>query len=219
MVDIASRVMLGESLKDIGCGTGLHKYPPYCAVKVPIFSFEKLTDANSILGPEMKSTGEVLGLGRTEAEALFKGLTSAGFAVPTVRDKKNAAVLISVEDEDQPDAISLAKHFYDIGIKIYATKDTSAAINSAGIKAETVANVFESDDLYKLLDNGIVDYVVYTGAVKDDTVGDYRILNRKAMNAGIPCLTSLDTAEALVDIISSRYNLFNTELIDINNMD
>ncbi len=218
MVDIAARVMLGEKLKDIGCGTGLHPYPPYSAVKVPIFSFGKIGDADSILGPEMKSTGEVLGLGRTKAEALFKGLTSAGFSVPVVRDKSDAAVLISVEDEDWQDAIELARRFYDIGIKIYATKDTSGAINRSGIKAVTVANVYENDEIYRLIDNGIIDYVIYTGAVKDDTVGDYRIINRKGMNAGVPCLTSLDTAMALTEIISSKYNLYNTELVDINNM-
>ncbi|MBR3003805.1 MAG: carbamoyl-phosphate synthase large subunit [Lachnospiraceae bacterium] len=218
MVDIASKVMLGESLADLGYGTGLHENPPYCAVKVPVFSFEKLNDADSILGPEMKSTGEVLGLGRTEAEALFKGLTSAGFSVPTVRDKKDAGVLISVEDEDHKDAIALARHFYDIGIKIYATPDTAAAINKAGIKAQRVENVFVNNDIYDLIDGHKVDYVVYTGAVKDDTVGDYRVLHRKAMYAGIPCLTSIDTADALTDIIASRYNLDNTELVDINNM-
>ena len=218
MVDIASRVMLGEKLKDIGYGTGLHENPPYCAVKVPVFSFEKLSDADSILGPEMKSTGEVLGLGRTEAEALFKGLTSAGFTVPTVREKEDAGILISVEDEDHRDAIALARHFYDLGIKIYATPDTAAAINKSGIRAQRVENVFVNNDIYDLIDEHKVDYVVYTGAVKDDTVGDYRVLNRKAMYAGIPCLTSLDTAEALADIIASRYKLDNTELVDINNM-
>ena len=82
MVDLASRIMLGEKLPDLGYGTGLYRTPPYYAVKVPVFSFEKLGDANSILGPEMKSTGEVLGIGKTMAEALFKGLTAAGFTVP-----------------------------------------------------------------------------------------------------------------------------------------
>ena len=219
MVDLASKVMLGEKLKDLGFGTGLFPAPPYCAVKVPVFSFAKLNDADSILGPEMKSTGEVLGLGRTEAEALFKGLTSAGYNVPNVREKKDAAALISVEDEDHADAIALAKRFYDIGIKIYATKDTAAAINRAGIKAQPVGNVFENNDIYDLVDSHTIDYVIYTGAVKDDTVGDYRILHRKSMNAGIPCLTSLDTALALADIISSRYNLYNTEMVDINRLD
>ena len=88
MVDLASKVMLGEKLIDLGYGVGLYRTPPYVAVKVPVFSFEKLNDANSILGPEMKSTGEVLGIGKTLPEALFKGLTAAGFAVPSPHSKK-----------------------------------------------------------------------------------------------------------------------------------
>ena len=105
MVDLASRVMLGESLQSMGFGSGLYPVPPYCAIKVPVFSFEKLNDADSILGPEMKSTGEVLGIGITKAEALFKGLSAAGFSLSTARDNAHTGVLISVEDEDFPDAI------------------------------------------------------------------------------------------------------------------
>ena len=97
MVDLASRVMLGESLKELGFGTGLWPAPPYSAIKVPVFSFEKLNDADSILGPEMKSTGEVLGIGVTKAEALFKGLSAAGFSLPTAREKGRTGVLLSVD--------------------------------------------------------------------------------------------------------------------------
>ena len=129
MVDLASRVMLDEPLKDLGYGTGLYPAPPYCAIKVPVFSFEKLNDADSILGPEMKSTGEVLGIGITKAEALFKGLSAAGFHLPTVREKEHTGVLLSVEDEDFPDAIAVAKRCYDQGISVYATKDTARAIS------------------------------------------------------------------------------------------
>ena len=96
MVDLASEVMLGKSLSELGYGTGLYRTPPYFAVKVPVFSFEKLDDANSILGPEMKSTGEVLGVGKSMAEALFKGLTAAGFKVPSNRGGNGAGVFISV---------------------------------------------------------------------------------------------------------------------------
>ena len=97
MVDLASRIMLGAKLAELGCGTGLAHTPPYTAVKVPVFSFEKLSDANSILGPEMKSTGEVLGLGKSLAEALFKGLTAAGFTVPSPHVSGGAGVLLSVD--------------------------------------------------------------------------------------------------------------------------
>ena len=218
MVDLASRVMLGARLKDLGYGTGLYPVPPYCAIKVPVFSFEKLNDANSILGPEMKSTGEVLGIGITKAEALFKGLSAAGMYLPTARQKEEVGVLISVEDHDYPDAVTLAKHFYDLGINIYATSGTAAVISALGIKVTSVANATESDEITRLMESGKLNYIIYTGAVKDATVGDYTVLHRKAMQLAIPCLTSLDTAEALADIIGSHFSLQNTELVDINDM-
>ena len=218
MVDLASRVMLGEPLKDMGYGIGLYPAPPYCAIKVPVFSFEKLNDADSILGPEMKSTGEVLGIGITKAEALFKGLSAAGFSLPTARDRSRMGVLLSVEDEDFPDAIAMAKRCYDLGIQVYATKDTARAISAVGIHVTPVADPKISDEMIGLMENGSINYLIYTGAVKDDTVGDYRVLHRKAMMLGIPCMTSLDTANALADILGSRFSLENTELVDINCM-
>ncbi|MBS1401424.1 MAG: carbamoyl-phosphate synthase large subunit [Oscillospiraceae bacterium] len=215
MVDLASEVMLGAKLADLGYGTGLYRTPPYYAVKVPVFSFEKLSDANSILGPEMKSTGEVLGIGKTMAEALFKGLTAAGFAVPSVQGRGHAGVLISVEETDYQEIISLAKRFYDLGIRLYATSGTAAAIAQLGIE---VAAVSDSAAITGLMERGALDYIVYTGAVKDATMGDYIALHRRAMQLGIPCLTSLDTANALAEIIASRFNQNNTELVDINAM-
>ena len=218
MVDLASRVMLSEPLKELGFGVGLYPAPPYCAIKVPVFSFEKLNDADSILGPEMKSTGEVLGIGITKAEALFKGLSAAGFSLPTLRDKSHTGVLLSVEDEDFPDAITIAKRCYDLGINVFATKDTARAISSVGIHVTPVADPKISDEIIGLMENGSVNYIIYTGAVKDDTVGDYTVLHRKAMTLGIPCMTSLDTAIALTEILGSRFSLENTELVDINRM-
>ncbi|MDO4573420.1 MAG: carbamoyl-phosphate synthase large subunit, partial [Clostridia bacterium] len=218
MVDLASKVMLGARLADLGYGTGLYRTPPYYAVKVPVFSFEKLNDANSILGPEMKSTGEVLGIGKTMAEALFKGLTAAGFTVPEIKGAGHAGVLISVEDNDYQEIISLAKRFYDLGIRLYATRGTAAAIAQLGIAVTAVDNAAESDDIAKLMESGELSYIVYTGAVKDATMGDFIALHRRAMQLGIPCLTSLDTAAALAQIIASRFNQQNTELVDINAM-
>ncbi len=218
MVDLASKVMLGESLRELGYGTGLYRTPPYYAVKVPVFSFEKLNDVNSILGPEMKSTGEVLGIGKTMAEAMFKGLTSAGFTVPSPHTEKEAGVLISVEESDYQEIISLAKRFSDAGIALYATTGTAAAIAETGIDVVSVANATENNELSELMESGKLNYIVYTGAVKDATVGDYTRLHRRAMQLGIPCLTSLDTANALADIIESRFTIFNTELVDINEM-
>ncbi len=217
MVDIASKVMLGAKLKDLGFGTGLHKTPPYYAVKVPVFSFEKLSDANSILGPEMKSTGEVLGIGKTMAEALFKGLTAAGFDVEHAK-KREKGVLISVEESDYNDTISLAKRFYDLGIKIYATEGTAQDISQLGIPVYSVADAGDSGELGELIESGNIGYIIYTGAVRDRSIGDYTAVHRRAMQLGIPCLTSLDTANALADIIASRFNCQNTELVNINRM-
>ena len=218
MVDLASRVMLGEPLSGMGYGTGLYPAPACTAIKVPVFSFEKLSDADSILGPEMKSTGEVLGIGLTKAEALFKGLSAAGFSLPTAREKPHTGVLLSVEDEDFPDAIMIARRCYDLGIHLYATKDTARAISSVGIRVETVADPSSSPDIFRLMEDGLVNYIIYTGAVKDDTVGDYRALHRRAMMLAIPCMTSLDTASALMDILGSRFSPENTELVDINKL-
>ncbi|MBQ4313051.1 MAG: diaminopimelate epimerase, partial [Clostridia bacterium] len=218
MVDLASKVMLVEKLADLGYGTRLYHTPPYYTVKVPVFSFEKLSDANSILGPEMKSTGEVLGIGRTMAEALFKGLTAAKFTVPDAHSRKGTGILISVEESDYQEIISVAKRFYDLGIELYATSGTAAAIAQLGIEVHSVANAAESDEISSLLESGRLSYIIYTGAVKDATMGDYIALHRRAMQLGIPCLTSLDTANALAQIIESRFTLHNTELVDINSM-
>ena len=216
MVELASRVMLGEKLTDLGYSDGLCPAAPCYAVKVPVFSFEKISDANSILGPEMKSTGEVLGIGRTKAEALYKGLTAAGTDVHASEQRDTTGVLISVEDYDYTDAIALAEKFTDLGVKLYATPDTAAAIRTRGLEVTTARNVWENNDIYDLLESRAVNCVVYTGAVMDVSVGDFRQLHKRAMQLRIPCMTSLDTAMAYADIVAARYNQSNTRLVDIN---
>ncbi len=218
MVDIASKVMTGSKLRELGYGTGLHSVPPYFAVKVPVFSFEKLSDVNSYLGPEMKSTGEVLGLGKTLEEALFKGLTSAGIMLKSSVTDNNVGILISVDSHDQTEVVALAKKLDDLNFKIYATEETAESISSLGIDVTEVAGIRESDNAFKLLESGDISYIIYTGALMDSTVEDYIALHRKAVQLSIPCLTSLDTANALADIIASRFTEHNTELVDINAM-
>ncbi|MBE7037357.1 MAG: carbamoyl-phosphate synthase large subunit [Ruminococcaceae bacterium] len=218
MVDLAAKVMLGEKLDALGYGTLLYRTPPYYAVKVPVFSFEKLNDANAILGPEMKSTGEVLGIGKTMEEALFKGLCSAGYKIFDKNSNSKPGVLISVEENDYQEVISLAKEFYDLGITLYATSGTANAISSLGIKVTSVKNTTESDEIKNLMESGKINYIIYTGAVKDATMGDFISLHRKAMLLSIPCFTSLDTANALAKIIKGNFNFHNTELVDINDM-
>lgn len=218
MVELASKVMVGLPLESLGYGTGLYRTPPYFAVKVPVFSFEKLSDVNSILGPEMKSTGEVLGIGKTTSEALMKGLTSAGFDIKIPSVGCEVGVLLSVEERDSSDVVSLSKKFDDLGMKLYATRDTAATISKLGIDVTTVKGVSESGEIFRLMEDGKISYIVYTGALYDSTVGDYIALHRRAIQLSIASLTSLDTANALADIIASRYNERNTELVDINNM-
>ncbi|MBR2151837.1 MAG: carbamoyl-phosphate synthase large subunit [Clostridia bacterium] len=218
MVELASKIMVGSTLKSLGYGTGLYKKPPYFAVKVPVFSFEKLLDVNSALGPEMKSTGEVLGVGKTLEEALFKGLISAGFKVASPKNKQDIGVFISVSDADKYEIVTLAKKIDDAGIKIYATEGTANAISQLGIDVVEVPKLADNNATIKLLESGKIDYIIYTGAGHRSSVKDYINLHRRALQLSIACLTSLDTANALVDIIASGYNQNNTELVNINNM-
>ncbi|MEA4964789.1 MAG: carbamoyl-phosphate synthase large subunit [Oscillospiraceae bacterium] len=216
MVDLASRVMVGEKLRTLGFGIGLYKTPPYVAVKVPVFSFEKLMDANSYLGPEMKSTGEVLGIGKNIREALFKGLTSAGLVVRSQPGSGSHGVFISVDSYDLTEMVGLAKKLDDLRFQIYATEETADAIAQLGASVERVSDL--GDEVYRLMEAGKIDYIVYTGALLNETLDRYIALHRRAVQLSIPCFTSLDTANALADIIASRYSQQNTELVDINHM-
>jgi len=214
MVDIASAVMMGQSLKSQGYGTGLYQSPPYYAVKFPVFSFEKLTDANAYLGPEMKSTGEVLGIGKTLNEALFKGMTASHQHLKYPKTDRSVSVFISVDSHDQGEIISLAKKIDDLGFAIYATPETADSIKKLGI---AVGEIPFAKSL-ELLEQGSISFAVYTGALMDATVADYMQLSRKALLCAVPCFTSLDTANAAADIIASRFSESTTELVDICRM-
>ncbi len=212
MVDLAARVMTGQPLKSLGYGTGLYRRPPYTAVKVPVFSFEKIADANAALSPEMKSTGEVLGVGKNLREALFKGLISAGYHV---EKHTHGGVLISVNKRDQPEIVDVARRLDELGFRLYATEGTAAEISRLGTEVEVVGKLGRDGRVMQLLETGQIDYVILTGSAEKAYIRDFIRLNRRCVQLGIPCLTSLDTAEALADILASRYTLGNTELADI----
>ncbi|MBQ8980236.1 MAG: ATP-grasp domain-containing protein, partial [Eubacterium sp.] len=216
MVELATKIMVGSTLSELGFGTGLYHVPPYFAVKVPVFSFEKLNDVNSKLGPEMKSTGEVLGVGKNLREALFKGLVSAGFNVDGA--KKGHGVLITVTKQDRYEIVNLAKKLDDLGAKLWATPETAKEIEKLGIEVSVVNKLREDNSIMELVESGRIDYIVYTGKSDKKSIADYIKLHNRANQLGIATLTSLDTANALADIIASRYNENNTELVDINNM-
>lgn len=217
MVELATKIMVGQNLASLGYGTGLYKVPPYVAVKVPVFSFEKLNDVNSKLGPEMKSTGEVLGVGKNLVEALFKGLVSAGFKTD-FHSKDEHGVLITVTKQDRFEIVGLAKKLDDLGAKIWATPKTAKAIESLGIKVNIVNKLREDNSIMDLVESGQLDYIVYTGKSDKASIADYIKLHNRANQLGIATITSLDTANAVADIIASRYKETNTELVDINFM-
>ncbi|MBQ7718670.1 MAG: carbamoyl-phosphate synthase large subunit [Clostridia bacterium] len=214
MVDLATRAMLGEKLSDMGYGTGLYPHGAYVAVKVPVFSFEKLINVDSQLGPEMKSTGEVLGVAGSLEEALHKGLTAAGYSL-----KKHGGVLISVKDRDKSEIFDVAKKFHDLGFKIYATEGTGEVLQRGGIAYTKVEKIHTSDDnALTLLESGKVNYVISTSTKGRLPSRDSVKIRRKAIDHHIPCLTSIDTAHAVADSIKSRYTEQSTELVDINAM-
>ncbi|MGN0533064.1 MAG: carbamoyl-phosphate synthase large subunit [Eubacterium sp.] len=217
MVELATKIMVGEKLKNLGYGTGLYATPPYFAVKVPVFSFEKLNDVNSKLGPEMKSTGEVLGVGKNLSEALFKGLVSAGFKTD-FHKRDEHGVLITVTKQDRLEIINLAKKLEDLGAHIWATPETAKAIEGLGIKVSVVNKLRQDNSIMDLVESGALDYIVYTGKSDKKSIADYIRLHNRANQLGIATITSLDTANAIADIIASRYKETNTELVDINNM-
>lgn len=214
MVDLATRAMLGEKLSTMGYGTGLYKTPPYVAVKVPVFSFEKLLDVDVQLGPEMKSTGEVLGIGKTLGEALHKGLIAAGYKM-----RKNGAMFITVRDGDKAEIVDIAKKYAALGFELYSTKGTAFVLNQAGLSVKHVNKIHESDDNTKtLLESGKINYIISTSEKGRLPSRDSVKIRRIAVEHAIPCLTSLDTANALADSLISRYCEDNTELVDINHM-
>ena len=218
MVEMATKIMCGYALKDLGFGTGLYKNSPYVAVKVPVFSFEKLNDVNSQLGPEMKSTGEVLGIGKTIEEALYKGLVSAGFKMVHPGKHQRVGVYFTVNDQDKFEVVRLAKKFADLGCVLYATKGTAKVISELGIDVEIVPRLSTNDEIIRLMNEGKIDYIIYTGKTDVESIGNYISLHHHAVLLGITVLTSLDTANALADCIASKFSEENTELVDINRL-
>ena len=214
MVDLATRAMLGERLADMGYGTGLYPPAPYVAVKVPVFSFEKLHGVDTHLGPEMKSTGEVLGVGKTLEEAMFKGLTAAGYKL-----ERGGGVLLTVRDGDKQEVVDVAKKYAQLGFHLYATRGTARALSRAGLQAVVVHKLHESEEsITALLEEGRVRYVVSTSAKGRDPARESVRIRSLATRLGIPCLTAMDTAGAVADSLKSRYCEENTELVDINDM-
>lgn len=212
MVDLATKIILGKKLKDMGYKSGLHPAGDYVAVKVPVFSFEKLHDVDNQLGPEMKSTGECLGIAKTFSEALLKGLIAAGYKM---FDK--GGVLISVKDSDKNDVIEIASRFEELGFKIYATGGTASVLNRNMIAANHAYRISECKEpnVISLLESGDVQYVISTSETGRKPSLDSVRMRRKAVERSIACLTSIDTANALLDCLEMNKTVDDVELVDI----
>lgn len=215
MIQLATLCMLGKKLSKLGYGIGLYKPAPYVAVKVPIFSFEKLADLDTHLGPEMKSTGEVLGIGKTLDEALYKGLLAASYKM-----QKSGGILISVRDSDKAEIADVAKAYSELGYDIYATAGTAKIIKKSGFPVTEVKKINEcaQENTMTLLSSGKIDLFISTSTKGRIPTEDDVKLRRRAVSLAIPCLTSIDTANALAFSLKSRYSALNTELVNINDM-
>jgi carbamoyl-phosphate synthase large subunit len=211
MVDIATKIMLGETLKSLGYQSGLHPAGDYVAVKVPVFSFEKLQDVDTMLGPEMKSTGECLGIGRNFEDALLKGLIAAGYDL-----KKEGGVLISVRDTDKQEIIPIADRFSRMGFELYGTSGTANVLNHNMIATNLVRKISEGEpNTITLLESGKIHYMISTSEKGRMPARDSVKMRRKSVERSICCLTAIDTASALSKVLESGRSIDDVELIDI----
>jgi len=215
VVDLASRVILGAKIKDLGYGTGLAPKSDYLAIKMPVFSFEKLRGAEISLGPEMKSTGECLGISDKFNEALYKAFLGSGIDLP-----KYKKMILTVKDADKLEAVDIARRFKKLGYDIFATRSTARVLNENGVLAIPINRINEeAPTLMDLLLEHQIDLVVDTPTY-DDKLKDGFIIRRTAIETGVTCLTSLDTAAALLTSLenSDKGHLSIVDVTSINKM-
>ena len=209
IVSLAARVICGHTLKELGYTPGLQPAGEYIAVKMPVFSFEKIRGADISLGPEMKSTGECLGIAKTFNEALYKAFEGAGVKLP-----KHKKMIMTVRDEDKEEAVEIARRFEAVGYKIFATTGTAKVLNENGVKAYRVKKLEqESPNILDLLLAHEIDLVIDTPAQGAEHSKDGFVIRRNAIETGVNVLTSLDTAKALALSLENRAK--ELTLIDI----
>ena len=199
IIELATRVMLGEKLKNLGCGTGLFPEGPYYAVKMPVFSFSKLTDVDTALGPEMKSTGEVLGVDRNFHQALLKAFLGTGMTLPG----ENSRVLLTVRDEDKAEIIPIAMKMCDLNMKLYATGGTYEFLTAHGIDCIRVNRIAEGrPSVLDIIQEGGFDLVVNTPGHNHSHSRDGFLIRRAAAEHSVPVITAVDTAHAVIHAIT-----------------
>jgi carbamoyl-phosphate synthase large subunit len=213
MVNIATKIMMGKKLSDFPYGIGLYKEADYVSVKVPVFSFSKLHDVDVSLGPEMKSTGEVLGIAPTFAEALYKGIIGSGTQLP----EEGSGILMTVRDTDKIELIPIAEEFEKLGYTLYATGKTAKMLNSNGIATNAVKKIDEpSPNIMDLIQSEKIKLVINTPTRGRKHDRDGFKIRRKSVELSIPCLTSLDTAKAILECIKLKRS---GEYVDIVSLD
>ncbi len=200
IVDLATEVIIGKTIKELGYEPGLQKEAGYVAIKMPVFSFEKIRGAEISLGPEMKSTGECLGIAKTFNEALYKAFLGAGIDLP-----RHKRMIITVKDADKGEAIEIGRRFENLGYTIYATRSTAKALNDAGVKAKRVNKIQqESPTVMDLILGHKIDLVIDTPTQGRDKSRDGFLIRRTSIETGVNCITALDTAKALATSLENK---------------
>ena len=198
MVDVATRIAIGDTLENMGYGSGLMPAREYIAVKVPVFSFAKMQQVDISLGPEMKSTGEVMGIDYHYSRALYKGIIGAGMNVP-----QEGTVLVTVADKDKAEAGEIAREFSKMGYELIATSGTAKYLRSLGLKVGEVPKLHEQHpEIIEMIKAGKINMVINTLTKGRDFESDGFKIRRAAVEHSLPCLTSMDTASAVLDVLN-----------------
>lgn len=213
VIDVATRVMLGEKLADMGYYTGIGSEPDVVAVKVPVFSTEKLPQVEVSLGPEMRSTGEVLGVGKNLENALYKGFIAAGMTIPT----PGSTILATISSKDHDEFVKLAKRCVDLGCNFLATKGTARALNESGINCKVVKKISEGvPNIIDTIRSGVVDLAVDIPKKANDTHSDGFKIRRTAVESDVTLITAMDTFAAMVDVMEKKIDQSKLDIFDIN---
>ena len=207
--------MLGESLKSMGYETGIAPETKTVAIKVPVFSTEKLPQVEVSLGPEMRSTGEVLGIGNNFSEAMFKGFVGAGTSIP----KKDSRIFASIRDSEKEKFLPLAKKLDELGCKFISTTGTAKFLEENGIKVEVCKKVSEGvPNILDIIRSGMIDFIVDIPSKANNVNSDGFKIRRTAIECSISVMTSLDTLQALVQIMEEKYTIEKTEIIAVDDI-
>ena len=215
IVQLATKVITGSKITDLGYEPGLQKKSDYYAIKMPVFSFEKIRGADISLGPEMKSTGECLGISKDFDEALYKAFQGAGINLP-----KHKQIIMTLCDADKEDGVDIAQRFEKLGYKIYASRGTAKVLKEHGVNAIQVNKIGqEAPTLLDLILEHKIDLVIDTPENGIERAGDGFLIRRYAIETGVHCLTSLDTAHALISSLEHAFNNKDLTIVDIATID